>query len=105
MEFQNKLIFNKYRVKSFNELSNLCWTYYGENIKNNEPVFMKIEKKNLKYNFLESEAYCLINLKGFGIPRIISYGKVGKYNILVEELLGKSLHELWKLRNIKEKKK
>ena len=103
MEFQNKLIFNKYRVKSFNELSNLCWTYYGENIKNNEPVFMKIEKKNLKYNFLESEAYCLINLKGFGIPRIISYGKVGKYNILVEELLGKSLHELWKLRNIKEK--
>ena len=103
MEFQNKLIFNKYRVKSFNELSNLCWTFVGENIKNNEPVFMKIEKKNLKYNFLESEAYCLINLKGFGIPRIISYGKVGKYNILVEELLGKSLHELWKLRNIKEK--
>ena len=101
--FKNKLIFNKYKVKNFNELSKLCWTFEGVNVKNNEPIFIKIEKKNLKYNFLESEAYCLINLKGFGIPRIISYGKIGIYNILVEELLGKSLYELWWLRNKKEK--
>ena len=103
MMFKNKLIFNKYKVKNFKESSKLCWTFQGVNVKNNEPIFIKIEKKNLKYNFLESEAYCLINLKGFGIPRIISYGKIGIYNILVEELLGKSLYELWWLRNKKEK--
>ena len=100
--FKNKLIFNKYKVKSFKELSNVCWTFQGVNIRDNEPVFIKIEKKNLKYNLLESEAYCLINLKGFGIPKIISYGKVGIYNILIEELLGKSLFELWELRKKKE---
>ena len=103
MKFKNKLIFNKYKVKSFKEASKLCWTFHGVNVKDNEPVFIKIEQKNLKFNFLESEAYCLINLKGFGIPRIISYGKIGNYNILVEELLGKSLYELWRYRKRKEK--
>ena len=103
MMFKNKLIFNKYKVKNLKQYSKLSWTFKGVNIKDNEPVFIKIEKKNLKYNLLESEAYYLVNLKGFGIPKIISYGKVGIYNILIEELLGKSLKELFKLRNRKEK--
>ena len=101
--FKNKLIFNKYKVKNFKKLSKLCWTFQGVNIKNNEPIFIKIEKSNLKYKFIECEAYCLINLKGFGIPKIISYGKVGIYNILIEELLGTSLYDLWELRKQKEK--
>jgi len=103
MIFKNKMIFKKYKVKCLNEETNLCWTFIGINIKDNEPIFIKIEKKDLKLNFLESEAYCLINLKGFGIPKIISYGKIGIYNILIEELLGKSLYDLWELRR-KEKK-
>ena len=103
MMFKNKLIFKKYKVKNFKQLSNLCWTFQGVNIKDNEPIFIKIEKENLFYNFLECEAYCLINLKGFGIPKIISYGRNGRYNILIEELLGMSLYELWKLRKKKEK--
>ena len=101
--FRNKLIFNKYKIKNLKRYSKLSWEFQGINLKDNEPIFIKIEKKNLKYNFLESEAYCLFNLKGFGIPKIISYGKVGIYNILIEELLGTSLYELWKLRNKKEK--
>ena len=103
MMFKNKLIFNKYKVKSLKEITNLCWTFEGVNIKDNEPIFIKIEKKNLFYNFLECEAYCLINLKGFGIPKIISYGKSGIYDILIEELLGTSLYELWEFGNKKEK--
>ena len=101
--FRNKMIFNKYQVKNLKRNSDLSWAFQGVNVKDNEPVFIKIEKTNLKYNLLESEAYCLFNLKGFGIPKIISYGKAGIYNILIEELLGKSLFELWKLRNKKEK--
>ena len=102
MMLKNKLIFNKYKIKSLNQITNFCWTFQGVNIKDNEPVFIKIGKKDLLFNFLESEAYCLINLKGFGIPKIISYGRNGIYNILIEELLGTSLYELWELRNKEE---
>ena len=99
---KNKLIFKKYKIKSLNQITNFCWTFQGVNIKDNEPIFIKIGKKDLLFNFLESEAYCLINLKGFGIPKIISYGRNGIYNILIEELLGTSLYELWELRNKEE---
>ena len=100
---KNKLIFNKYKVKRFLGLSDFCWAYQGVNVKNNEPVFLKFEKKNFQFNFLESEAYCLYNLKGFGIPKLLSYGKTGLYNVLIEELLGNSLWNLWKLKK-KDKK-
>jgi serine/threonine protein kinase len=46
----------------------------------------------------------LFILKGFGIPKLISFGKNSFYNILVEELLGLSLKYLWdfkKKNNIK----
>ena len=103
MIFKNKLIFNKYKVKRFMELSDYCWVYQGANVKNNEPVFFKFEKRNSKFYFLESEAYCLYNLKGFGLPKILSYGKVGLYNVLIEELLGTSLYNLWKSWKLKKK--
>ena len=41
------------------------------------------------------EALVLFTLKGFGIPKILSFGKKNIYNILVEELLGSSLLQLW----------
>ena len=37
----------------------------------------------------------MFDLKGFGIPKLISFGKNSFYNILVEELLGLSLINLW----------
>ncbi len=58
---------------------------------------MKFEKRKGKFNVLESEAYFLMNLKGFGIPKIKTYGKVSGYNLLIEELLGPSIMSLWKL--------
>jgi len=105
MLFKNKLIFNKYKVKRFMELSEYCWAYQGVNVKNNEPVFLKFEKRNSRFNFLENEVFCLYNLKGFGLPKILSYGKIGLYNILIEELLGNSLHNLWNLWKLKKKDK
>ena len=82
-----------------------CQLYEGINIKDNESVAMKFEKRRGKDNELESEAYYLIYLKGFGIPKIITYGKSGAFNVLIEELLGPSLHSLWKLRKNKYEKK
>ncbi len=55
---------------------------------------MKFEKRISKENLLESEAFLLFILKGFGIPKVITYGKSGLYNILIQELLGLSISDL-----------
>ena len=65
---------------------------------------MKFEKRNEKINFLESEAYFLFNLKGYGIPKIIAYGRTGNYNLLIEELLGPSLFSFFELGKHKDRK-
>ncbi len=54
---------------------------------------MKSENNNL----LETEAYRLIYLKGDGVPKVLCYGNNSKYNILVLQLLGKSLEQLFSL--------
>ena len=45
---------------------------------------------------MEQEAYYLYLLRGFGIPKNISYGISGNYQVLVEALLGKSIDVLLK---------
>ena len=81
--------------------SKFSYVYQGINIINKELVSIKIENRIEGDNILESEAYILFNLKGFGIPNLISYGKSGKYNILVEELLGLSLFQISQKKVIK----
>jgi len=66
---------------------------------------LKIEKKISKFNLLESETYMLYYLKGFCIPKLISYGKSGHFNILIEELLGLSIQAIWNQKNTKKKYK
>ena len=94
----NKLFFNKYKIKKLIYLTDLSSIYEGINIKDNEPVAIKFEKKSCKLALLESEAYFLFYLKGYGIPKIITYGKSGLFKVLVEELLGLSINSLWELR-------
>ena len=64
---------------------------------------MKVMKiNNMNYKLLESEAYYLYNLQGgIGIPKFISYGHVGKYNVLIEELLDQSLYDIYIRKNRK----
>ena len=99
--FTNEIVFQKYKVKKILATTKFSNVYEGINIIKNTPVALKIEKDN-HLKSLESEAYLLIYLKGFGIPKIISYGKSGNYNILIEELLGQSLEALWKKHGYKE---
>ena len=99
--FGKKVFFNKFKLQKLINKSEFSEVYQGINIISKELVSIKIENSISANNFLESEAYYLFTLKGFGIPNLISYGKSGKYNILVEELLGPSLKEISKLEQIK----
>jgi len=98
---ENQIFFKKYKLQKLINKSEFSYVYKGINIINKELVSIKIENRIANNNILESEAYILFNLKGFGIPNIISYGKSGKYNILVEELLGPSLEDISKLKQVK----
>ena len=92
-----RIFFNKYKIKKLIYQTKLSRVYEGINIKDKEPIALKLEKKS-EHNLLESEAYFLFNLKGYGIPKIITYGISGSINVLVEELLGLSLKSLWESR-------
>ena len=77
----SKIFFKKYKIKKLIRTTRFSSVYEGKNINDKEPVCMKIEIKN-KIELLESEAYCLYNLKGFGIPKIITFGKNRLFNRL-----------------------
>ena len=97
-----KLIFKKYKVRQLICKTHISSIYEGINEISKEPIAMKFEKIGEKYNLLESEAYFLLLLKGFGIPNIISYGKVMNCKVLIEELLGNSIEFIWNKLNNKE---
>ena len=91
----NKIIFKKFRILKPISSGNFGKVYLGQNIFTKKFVAVKFEDKNsLAKKTLEKEAYYLYNLKGFGIPEIISFGYNNKYNILVESLYGRSLYEI-----------
>ena len=48
---------------------------------------------------MESEACILLYLKGFGIPEMKSFGHNQDYNVLIMELLGPSLEQLFQTNN------
>ena len=102
--FQNKLIFKKFSLGKLIHKSDVSLIYEGKNELTQEPVAMKFEKNWGKYELLESEAYLLLLLKGLGIPRVISFGKIKNYKVLVEELLGKTIYLIWS-KKINEKNK
>ena len=91
---KKKIIFKKFILGKLLNSSEFGWVYEGKNLITNIPVSIKIELTG-KYDLLESEAYILMDIKGFGIPEVISFGKHGPFKILIEELLGKDLEILW----------
>ena len=88
-----KLFFSKYKaVKKLGEGS------FGKVYKakyNGEEFAIKMEEKSRENGLLESEATIMNYLKGPNIPFIKSYGYSGSYNVLVMQLLDKSLEDLF----------
>ena len=98
---KTKLIFGKYKILKLIAKGCFGQVYLGVNILNRKYFAIKIENRFGKSCSLEKEAYILYNLKGPGIPCILSFGHIGKYNILVQTLLGKSLEKIWRENNCK----
>ncbi|KAK8792924.1 hypothetical protein WA158_005088 [Blastocystis sp. Blastoise] len=76
--------------------------YNGVNTDTNEEVAIKIEqKKNPNPQLLfESKLYSVFQ-GGIGIPRMYWYGTEGAYNVLVMELLGPNLEDMYNYCNRK----
>ena len=93
----NRILFSKYQIKALIGKGQFSEIFLVENITNKKLYAAKIEKiETGSLKLLENESYFLYSLKSFGIPEIISYGHSGKNNVLIQQLLGKSLKELFK---------
>ncbi|XP_014485976.1 PREDICTED: casein kinase I isoform alpha-like isoform X1 [Dinoponera quadriceps] len=70
--------------------------YLGINISNGEEVAVKLENMRARHPQLlyESKLYKILN-GGIGIPHIRWYGQEREYNVLVMDLLGPSLEDLF----------
>jgi len=91
----DKVFFKKYR----------CLEYIGEGSfsqifkveYNNNLYAIKLENINNKPNLLSNEASMMIYLKGPNIPYIVTYGSSGGYNLIVMQILGKNLQQIFEI--------
>ena len=93
--FKSKLIFGKYSIKYLIAKGNFGEVYFGTNELNGKNYALKIEETNKDDLNLKQECFVLTYLKGPYVPSVITFGISGKYSILVENLLGKSMKEIW----------
>ena len=88
-----RIFFNKYTlIKKLGEGS--FGAIYSAKSQHNWYA-IKLENKSRSQNLLENEAYIMSYLHGKRIPFIKSFGYSGDYNVLVMELMGKSLEEIF----------
>ena len=88
----NHVFFKKYHcIKKLGEGS---FGRIYEGVYNSEHFALKFEDINSNSNLLETEANIMSYLKGPNIPSVHSFGTSGNYNILIMQLMGKSLEDL-----------
>ena len=88
-----KLIFDRFKlIKKLG--SGSFGSIYSAEFEN-QYFAIKLEEKNRGQNLLENEAYIMSYLNGPGLPYVKSFGYSNKHNILVMELMGKSLEDIF----------
>ena len=91
--FEGRFFYNKYKVLKKIGEGSFGQIYSAIIVTNDEQIALKLEKKDERNDLLETESYILAYLKGKGIPFVKSYGYSGSWNVLVMELLGKSIED------------
>ena len=92
---KKNLIFGKYKLTKIIGSGSFGYVYEGVNVIDNKLVAVKVEQKENGLNLLEKESFYLYNLKGIGVPEVVSFGYSGKYSVLVQSLLGESLGKIF----------
>ena len=94
----NKIIFSEYLIQKKIGKGSFGIVYKGVIVSTNQPIAVKLEKKKKNDSgLLETEACRLYLMQGEGIPKIVCYGNNQTHNILVQELLGNTLEELFNM--------
>ena len=93
-DLKNKILLQKFKIIKRIGKGAFGSVYLGKDLSKEEYVAIKLEIRDQNDIILERETYILYMLKGLGIPQVIAYGHNLKYNILIQELLGKSLDNL-----------
>ena len=88
-----QVLFNKYTLVKKLGAGSFGSIYSAK--ENNNWYAIKFENKNKGQNLLENEAYIMSYLSGHRIPAVKSFGYSGDYNVLIMELMGKSLEDLF----------
>ncbi|KPM35094.1 Casein kinase I isoform delta [Neonectria ditissima] len=90
------IIDEKYRVDGKIGEGGFGLVYAGTDIQSNEEVAIKLMHVTDDLDILENEAKTYKALSGaVGIPRVLWFGQEGDYYVLVHDLLGPSLEDLF----------
>jgi len=92
-----RIFFNKYKV-----IKNIGGGSFGQIYSakyNNKWFALKFEEKLKSQNLLENEGHIMSYLQSKYLPYIYSFGYSGEYNVLVMELMGKSLENIFENSN------
>ena len=99
-EILNKIFFSQYKALCLIGEGSFGKCFKGINIKNNEEICFKIEKKSSQKTFLKIESHALESLKGGkGIPDFYLFGYSENFNILIMELLDKTIENVFEKNN------
>ena len=94
-----RIFFNKYRI-----IKNIGEGSFGQIYSakyNNKWFALKFENRLKNQNLLENEGHIMSYLQSKFLPSIYSFGFSGEYNVLVMELMGKSLENIFENSNPK----
>ena len=99
-EVLNKVFFGQYKALCLIGEGSFGKCFKGINLKNNEEICFKIEKKSSQKTFLKIESQALETLKGGkGIPDFYLFGYSENLNILIMELLDKTIENVFEKNN------
>jgi len=95
------VIANKYKLGRKLGSGSFGDIYHGTHLQTGEEVAVKLEKAKTKHPQLHYETKLYRLIQGVGIPRVHCSGTEGDYNIMVMDLLGHSLEDLFNMCNRK----
>ena len=102
----SSILFKKYKIMKLINKGSFGYIFKAKNILTNQLVAVKIEQRATQNFCLEHESKMLFNLKGgIGIPKLITFGYSGSYNVMVQQLLGKTILDIFILSKRKMKLK